>query len=132
MRLIDADLLTTEIIKISGVVPNFNEDVALCSVDSMPTVRAVSLAEFTCVQKQLISRNAQLLDAKEKMKSMVPVVRCRDCASFEEIGKYPDNEGTSFGYCYHWKYEQGMSPNEVDGNAFCSYGERKVDENGRT
>ena len=132
MRLIDADLLTTEIIKISGVVPNFNADVAICSVDSMPTVRAVSLAEFTCVQKQLISCNAQLLDAKEKMKSMVPVVRCRDCASFEEIGKYPDNERTSFGYCYHWQYEQGMSPNEVDGNAFCNYGERKVDENGRT
>lgn len=62
----------------------------------------------------------------------VPVVRCRDCASFEEIGKYPDNEGTPFGYCYHWQYEQGMSPNEVDGDDFCSYGERKVDENGRT
>ena len=62
----------------------------------------------------------------------VPVVRCRDCASFEEIGKYPDNEGTPFGYCYHWQYEQGMSPNDVDGNAFCSYGERKEDQNGRT
>lgn len=62
----------------------------------------------------------------------VPVVRCRDCIAFEEIGKYPDNEGTPFGYCYHWEHEQGMSPNEVDGNAFCSYGERKVDENGRT
>ena len=61
------------------------------------------------------------------------VVRCRECASFEEIGKYPTNKGgTSFGYCYHWQYEQGMSPNEVDGNDFCSYGERKVDENGRT
>ncbi len=92
MRLIDADLLTTEIIKISGVIHNFNEDVAICSVDSMPTVRAVPLAEFTCVQKQLISCNAQLLDAKEKMKSMVPVVRCRDCASFEEIGKYDGEE----------------------------------------
>ena len=56
MRLIDADLLTTEIIKISGFVP-FNEDVALCSVDSMPTVRAVPLIDFTCVQKQLILRN---------------------------------------------------------------------------
>lgn len=61
----------------------------------------------------------------------VPVVRCRDCASFEEIGKYPDNEGTPFGYCYHWQYEQGMSPNEVEGNAFCSYGERKEEQNGR-
>lgn len=56
----------------------------------------------------------------------VPVVRCRDCASFEEIGKYPTNKGgTPFGYCYHWQYEQGMPPNEVDGNDFCSYGERK-------
>lgn len=62
----------------------------------------------------------------------VPVVRCRDCIAFEEIGKYPDNGGTPFGYCYHWQYEQGMSPNEVDGDDFCSYGERKVDENGRT
>lgn len=137
MRLIDADLLTTEIIKISGVIPNFNEDVALCSVDSMPTVRAVSLAEFTCVQKQLISRNAQLLDAKEKMKSMVPVVRCRDCIEFEEIGKYPMGmpeypDGESFGYCYHWQYEQGMSPNEVDGNGFCSYGERRKSNENHT
>lgn len=137
MGVIDADLLTTEIIKISGVVPNFNEDVAICSVDSMPTVRAVSLAEFTCVQKQLISRNAQLLDAKEKMKSMVPVVRCRDCASFELKGKYPAGmpeypEGMPYGYCYHWEYEQGMSPNEVDGNDFCSYGRIREDENGRT
>lgn len=56
----------------------------------------------------------------------VPVVRCRDCTSFEEIGKYPTNNGgTPFGYCYHWPYEQGMSPNEVDGNDFCSYGERR-------
>lgn len=67
----------------------------------------------------------------------VPVVRCRDCASFELKGKYPAGmpeypEGMPYGYCYHWEYEQGMSPNEVDGNDFCSYGERKVDENGRT
>ena len=63
----------------------------------------------------------------------VPVVRCRDCIAFEEIGKHPTNNGgTPFGYCYHWPYEQGMSPNEVDGDAFCSYGERKADENGRT
>ena len=63
----------------------------------------------------------------------VPVVRCRDCITFVEIGKHPTNNGgTPFGYCYHWQYEQGMSPNEVDGNDFCSYGERKVDENGRT
>ena len=77
------------------------------------------------IAKEII-RNAPTVDA-------VPVVRCRDCIAFEEIGKHPTNNGgTPFGYCYHWQYEQGMSPNEIDGNAFCSYGERKVDENGRT
>ena len=114
MRLIDADLLTTEIIKISGVVPNFNEDVAICSVDSMPTVRAVSLAEFTCVQKQLILCNAQLLDAKEKMKSMVPVVRCRDCV-YAQSAKINKN---GFLVCQ----ASGM---EITDDDFCSYGERK-------
>ena len=77
------------------------------------------------IAKEII-RNAPTVDA-------IPVVRCRDCIEFEEIGKHPTNNGgTPFGYCYHWQYEQGMSPNEVDGNDFCSYGERKVDENGRT
>lgn len=77
------------------------------------------------IAKEII-RNAPTVDA-------VPVVRCRDCIAFEEIGKHPTNKGgTPFGHCYHWQYEQGMSPNEVDGNDFCSYGERKVDENGRT
>lgn len=77
------------------------------------------------IAKEII-RNAPTVDA-------VPVVRCRDCITFEEIGKHPTNKGgTSFGYCYHWQYEQGMSPNEVDGDDFCSYGEKKEDENGRT
>lgn len=77
------------------------------------------------IAKEII-RNAPTVDA-------VPVVRCKDCVAFEEIGKHPTNKGgTPFGYCYHWDYEQGMSPNQVDGNDFCSYGERKVDENGRT
>lgn len=77
------------------------------------------------IAKEII-RNAPTVDA-------VPVVRCRDCIAFEEIGKHPTNKGgTPFGYCYHWQYEQGMSPNEVDGDDFCSYGERKEDENGRT
>lgn len=77
------------------------------------------------IAKEII-RNAPTVDA-------VPVVRCRDCITFEEIGKHPTNNGgTPFGYCYHWQYEQGMSPNEVEGNAFCSYGERKEEQNGRT
>ena len=81
------------------------------------------------IAKEII-RNAPTVDA-------VPVVRCRDCTSFEEIGTYPAGmpeypDEMPYGYCYHWDYEQGMSQNQVDGNDFCSYGKRKVDENGRT
>lgn len=129
MRLIDADLLTTEIIKISGVIPNFNEDVALCSVDSMPTVRAVPLVEFMRVQKQLILRNAQLLEAEEKMKSMVPVVRCGECKYSRDLNTREkeifvdvclaceNNDASQHGYMI------------VFPDHFCSYGERrKLDE----
>lgn len=60
----------------------------------------------------------------------VPVVRCKDCVSFEQKGKYPAGtpeypDEMPYGYCYHWDYEQGMSPNQVDGNDFCSYGQRR-------
>ena len=51
---------------------------------------------------------------------VVEVVRCKDCANFER-------EFPGYGYCYHWDYEQGMSPNEVEYNDFCSYGERRHD-----
>lgn len=53
----------------------------------------------------------------------VPVVRCKDCRCFERQGEY--NGGISYGYCYHWDYEQGGEPNMADGNDFCSYGEKK-------
>ena len=54
---------------------------------------------------------------------VAPVVRCKDCRCFERQGEY--NGGISYGYCYHWDYEQGGEPNMVDGNDFCSYGEKK-------
>ena len=84
--------------------------------------------------ESLIKQGEKQLDSlAEGYTEAATVVRCRDCIEFEEIGKHPTNKGgTPFGHCYHWQYEQGMSPNEVDGNDFCSYGERKVDENGRT
>ena len=86
-----------------------------------------------CSTTYLIVENIVMMINQADTVDAVPVVRCRDCIAFEEIGKHPaNNGGTPFGYCYHWQYEQGMSPNEVDGNDFCSYGERKVDENGRT
>ena len=105
MRLIDADGLRRRI-------------VAFCT--------GCSTTYLTVENIVMMINQADTVDA-------VPVVRFRDCIAFEEIGKHPTNKGgTPFGYCYHWQYEQGMSPNEVDGNDFCSYGERKVDENGRT
>lgn len=86
-----------------------------------------------CSTTYLTVENIVMMINQADTVDAVPVVRCRDCITFEEIGKHPTNNGgTPFGYCYHWQYEQGMSPNEVDGNDFCSYGERKVDENGRT
>ena len=49
--------------------------------------------------------------------------RCKDCEHYE-----PDRlngKELSFGYCYYWDYEQGMSPNGVDEDNFCSNGIRK-------
>ena len=43
-------------------------------------------------------------------------VRCKDCRNYDDEG-----------YCWFWKYETGMSPNEVDADDFCSYGERRTD-----
>lgn len=98
MRLIDADGLRRRI-------------VAFCT--------GCSTTYLTVENIVMMINQADTVDA-------VPVVRFRDCIAFEEIGKHPTNKGgTPFGYCYHWQYEQGMSPNEVDGNDFCSYGEGK-------
>ena len=58
----------------------------------------------------------------------VEVVRCKNCVSFEETFRVAGEEtGKVYcgGYCYHWDYESGMAPNQVDGDDFCSYGERK-------
>lgn len=51
----------------------------------------------------------------------VEVCRCKDCTNFER--KFP-----GYGYCYHWDYEPGMSPNEVEDDDFCSCGERRNNE----
>lgn len=59
-----------------------------------------------------------LIDAQHTVDA-VEVVRCKNCASYEETCP-------GYGYCYHWDYEQGMSPNQVESDDFCSYGERKT------
>lgn len=60
-------------------------------------------------------------EIKKNNPDLVVVVRCKDCVNFEARAK-SDGE---YGYCWHWDFEQGMSPNEVFANDFCSYGERK-------
>jgi hypothetical protein len=57
--------------------------------------------------------------AAGKRDAIADLVRCKDCTNFER--KFP-----GYGYCYHWDYEQGMSPNEVEDDDFCSYGERRT------
>lgn len=103
MRLIDGDAL----------IEKFNEkaDMAECLVDARTAER---FATFCA-----------LADAVEEMPTAdaVVVTRCKDCTKFEQKGKYYN--GRPFGYCYHWDYEEGSSPNEVDGDDFCSYGERR-------
>lgn len=51
----------------------------------------------------------------------VEVVRCKDCKFYEAHRNRPG------GYCWHWEYEEGMSPNVVEDDDFCSYGERRAD-----
>lgn len=48
---------------------------------------------------------------------------CKECRYYEPLRDYPDCSKTlPYGYCYYWKYEEGESPNEVEGNDFCSKG----------
>lgn len=53
------------------------------------------------------------------------VVRCEDCRYCELHVDYLTGKTFNFGYCYHWDYEQGESPNSVDADDFCSYGEKR-------
>ena len=57
--------------------------------------------------------------------------RCKDCQSFEKKWSWNNvntGEEECCGYCWNWDHETGMSPNQVDGDDFCSYGERRTDE----
>lgn len=52
----------------------------------------------------------------------VEVCYCKDCQHSRE---YSPQKG--FGYCYHWSGDQGLSLPEVEGNDFCSRGERRCE-----
>ena len=49
--------------------------------------------------------------------------RCKDCEHYESDRL--NGKELSFGYCYYWDYERGMSPNSVDEDDFCSNAIRK-------
>lgn len=59
-------------------------------------------------------------------------VRCEGCQQYEtkhlNIPGGELNKVYEFGYCYYWKYETGESPNSVEPDDFCSYGERRTDD----
>ena len=74
----------------------------------------------TCEEFVAFLKKQPIIDA-------VKAVRCKDCTKFKQTGKY--YEGSPFGYCYNWYYEPGLDPNEVDGDDYCSYGERKEGAN---
>ena len=107
MRLIDADQMAVD------------ESEAYMSAQVQITDDLKWLVNFAAHSKiQKLIADTPTVDA-------VPVVRCKECAEFQQKGKYYN--GTPFGYCYHWDYEEGSSPNKVDGNDFCSYGKRRED-----
>lgn len=69
------------------------------------------------------------MEALERGRNAVPVVRCRDCKNWEPYGsKAARNIGDPlerYGGCKVWHGGHLESD-------FCSYGEKKEDKNGRT
>ena len=99
MRLIDADALLDVLEK--------DKAMTMCNNPDVGTLTGLNMAEISI-------GIAPTVDAVE-------VVRCKDC------GFYEAHRNCQYGYCWHWDYEAGESPNEVDGDDFCSYGERRSD-----
>jgi hypothetical protein len=101
-RLIDADALSNRLEDLDDWCRDSRKtgiEQARCMVHESPTVDAVS------------------------------IVRCKDCVNYEAQRNWYTGENYSFGYCYHWDYEAGMSPNQVDDVDFCSFGERRSQNN---
>lgn len=48
------------------------------------------------------------------------ICRCKDCIYFKKF-----RENDTFAYCYFWNYEEGMSPNIVKLDSFCSNAEKR-------
>jgi hypothetical protein len=71
----------------------------------------------------MVSGMARIRDSVEGAPAadVAPVVRCKDCIHYEMRSK-------ESGYCYFWDHEQGMEPNRVVYDDFCSYGERNGGE----
>lgn len=52
------------------------------------------------------------------------ICRCKDC-----IHSGIWEEDNIFSHCYYWEYEEGMSPNVVELDGFCSNAVRRKENN---
>lgn len=102
MRLIDATMLYGKL---------------LTYKDENGTPRRISDYDCDNFPNRLDIRTVRKAIIKSPTIDAVPVVRCKDCKNFDSRNWY----------CYYWDYEPGSSPNRVDDDDFCSYGERKDD-----
>jgi len=79
---------------------------------------AFGKAKRDCI-RELVNQELNQTVNKEQ------IIYCKDCKNCELHVDYITGKTFNFGYCYHWDYEQGSSPNSVDADDFCSYGELK-------
>lgn len=90
-------------------------------IDAKELLRAMKKADeadpdlATCWSRGSIRRIIKGLPTADA----VEVVRCEGCVSYEA------HPNCRCGYCWHWEYETGESPNTVAGDDYCSYGVRR-------
>ena len=86
-------------------------------IDKTELLKVMLDIEEECEERMTVPSFALAYRAVREQPTVdaVEVVRCKDCKHYEET--YP-----GYGYCYHWDYEDGSSPNAVESDDFCSSG----------
>ena len=101
MRLIDAD----KIMKCLDDCCHYSDNIEYDA--------GYSKGIYDAQEKLLESQTIDPLDA-------LGIYQCKDCIYSE---KFKGND--TFAYCYFWEYEEGVSPNVVELNGFCSNSEKR-------
>lgn len=99
MRLIDADCILSRIIPCSEKDKNWGM-----------TGETAKRLFYKAIN---ISPTIDPLDA-------LGICQCKDCIYSKKF-----RENDTFAYCYFWEYEEGMSPNIVELDGFCSNSEKR-------